>query len=117
MITLTAPHDLGMALAHQAITWSPVLRKLRKEWLNAEEASDDELAAVEVDGEAVVDVSASALPGHVLHPRPARRAPGCVGERRAPRRRGPGRRARFPAGARTRDLGAEAVLCPEGQGR
>jgi hypothetical protein len=46
---------------HQAITWSPVLRKLQKEWLNAEEKTDDELAAEVVDGEVVVDVSASAL--------------------------------------------------------
>jgi Replication protein len=46
---------------HQAITWSPALRKLQREWLGAVEQSDDELAAAEVDGEAVADVSTSAL--------------------------------------------------------
>ena len=47
---------------HQAITWSPALRKLAREWLNAEEKTDEELAAEEVNGEVVVDVSARALP-------------------------------------------------------
>ena len=53
---------------HQAITWSPALRKLQKEWLNAEEKTDDELAAEVVDGEVVVDVSTSALAAIVCIP-------------------------------------------------
>ena len=46
---------------HQAITWSPALRKLQREWLGAEEKSDDELAAEDVNGQVVVDVSPAAL--------------------------------------------------------
>ena len=46
---------------HRAITWSPALRKLQREWLGAVEKTDDELAAEEVDGDAVADVSADAL--------------------------------------------------------
>jgi hypothetical protein len=45
----------------RCITWSPVLRDLQKEWLNAEEQTDDELAALEVDGEVVTEVTASAI--------------------------------------------------------
>jgi hypothetical protein len=46
---------------HQAITWSPALRKLQREWLNADEKTDDELAAEDVGGDAVVDVAPSTL--------------------------------------------------------
>jgi hypothetical protein len=45
----------------QCITWSPVLRKLHKEWLNAEEQTDDELAALEVDGDTIAYVTPSAM--------------------------------------------------------
>jgi hypothetical protein len=48
---------------HRAITWSPVLRKLQKEWLAVEEKTDDELAAEVVDGDVVADVSPAALRG------------------------------------------------------
>ena len=30
-------------IPHQAITWSPALKKLRKEWLDTEEKTDEEL--------------------------------------------------------------------------
>jgi hypothetical protein len=46
---------------HRAITWSPALTALRKEWLNAVDKTDDELAAPEVDGEVVADISPDAL--------------------------------------------------------
>ncbi len=45
----------------RCITWSPVLRELRQEWLNAEDKTDDELAAPEVDGEVVTQVTAGAI--------------------------------------------------------
>jgi hypothetical protein len=45
----------------KAITWSRSLLQLRKEWLSAEEQTDDELAALEVGGEVVTQVTASAI--------------------------------------------------------
>ena len=45
----------------QAITWSPELRKLQREWLGQEEKDDEELAAEEVGGDAEVDFSAEVM--------------------------------------------------------
>jgi hypothetical protein len=45
----------------KAITWGRSLLDLRKQWLNAEEQTDDELAAPEVDGDTVADVMPSAI--------------------------------------------------------
>ena len=45
----------------QAITWSPELRRLQREWLGSEEKTDEELAEQEVGGQAEVDFSPEAM--------------------------------------------------------
>jgi hypothetical protein len=45
----------------QCITWSPVLRKLQKEWLDIDEQTDEELAAEDVNGTTVMYVTTDAM--------------------------------------------------------
>lgn len=46
---------------HQAITWSPALVKLRKDLLDVDDKTDDEIVEQEVDGEPVADITKGAM--------------------------------------------------------